>query len=121
MRKIPLDFTDRIRVVANVHDLDVDRYLIEVEFRHIDGRTATATLPRGIIKSGSEALKELLDRGAKLPTGPGAGAQLADLLNVTPDRTYLGQTPTRSSMRAENPAKRLSRPLWEACRVGSTD
>jgi putative DNA primase/helicase len=88
MRKIPLDFTDRIRVVANVHDLDVDRYLIEVEFQHIDGRTATATLPRGIIKSGSEALKELLDRGAKLPTGPGAGAQLADLLNVIPDRTY---------------------------------
>jgi putative DNA primase/helicase len=88
MRKIPLDFTDRIRVVANVHDLDVDRYFIEIEFRHVDGRTATATLPRGIIRSGSEALKELLDRGAKLPTGPGAGAQLADLLNVVPDRTY---------------------------------
>jgi putative DNA primase/helicase len=88
MRKIPLDFTGRIRVVANVHDVDVDRYFIEVEFRHVDGRTATATLPRGIIRSGSEALKELLDRGAKLPTGPGAGAQLADLLNVVPDRTY---------------------------------
>jgi hypothetical protein len=53
MKKTPVDFTGRIRVTANVHDLDLDRYFIEVEFRHIDGRTATTTLPRGIIKSGN--------------------------------------------------------------------
>ena len=44
--------------------------------------------------SGSEALKTLLDRGARLPTGPGAGAQLAHLLSDIPDRTYriIGKT-----------------------------
>ena len=34
------------------------------------------------------ASNELLDRGANIPTGAGAGAQLASLLSVIPDRTY---------------------------------
>jgi putative DNA primase/helicase len=88
MKKTPVDFTGRIRVTANVHDLDLDRYFIEVEFRHIDGRTATTTLPRGIIKSGNDALKELLDRGAVLPTGSGAGNELAAVLRAIPERVY---------------------------------
>ena len=88
MKKSTLNFTDCLHVVANVHDLDLDRYFIEVEFPHIDGRTATTTLPRSIIKSGSEALKELLDRGAVLPTGTGAGTELAGVLRVVPERKY---------------------------------
>jgi hypothetical protein len=34
------------------------------------------------------ASNELLDRGANIPTGAGAGAQLANVLGVIPDRTY---------------------------------
>jgi putative DNA primase/helicase len=88
MKKTPLDFTDRIRVVANVHDLDTNRYLVEIEFRDIQGNGSNALLPRSIIRSGVNASNELLDRGANIPTGAGAGAQLASLLSVIPDRTY---------------------------------
>jgi putative DNA primase/helicase len=88
MKKMPLDLTDCIRVVANVHDLDTNRYSVELEFRDVKGGWLNELLPRSIIRSGVSALDELLDRGANLPTGPGAGAQLAALLSVVPDRTY---------------------------------
>jgi putative DNA primase/helicase len=88
MKKKALDFGDCVRVVANVHDLDINRYSIEVEFRDIKGNWSHDILPRNIIRSGGDALDELLGRGAVLPTGPGAGAQLANLLSVVPDRTY---------------------------------
>jgi putative DNA primase/helicase len=88
MKKTPLDFTDRIRVAANVHDLDTNRYSIELEFRDINGTWSHVLLPRSIIRSGVNALNELLDRGANIPTGAGAGTQLANLLGVTPNRTY---------------------------------
>jgi putative DNA primase/helicase len=94
VKKTPLDFTDRIRVVANVHDLDTNRYSVELEFRDVKGGWVNELLPRSIIRSGVSALDELLDRGAHLPTVPGAGAQLASLLSVVPDRTYriIGKT-----------------------------
>src|SRR6266446_3401231 len=88
MKKTPLAFPDRIRVVANVLDLDTNRYSIELEFRDIHGKWSHVLLPRNIIRSGIGALDELLNRGAQLPTSPGAGAQLASLLSVIPDRTY---------------------------------
>ena len=34
------------------------------------------------------ALNELLDRGAVLPTGTGAGTELAGVLRVVPERKY---------------------------------
>src|ERR1700738_3608898 len=71
MKKPPLDFTDCIRVVANVHDLDTNRYSIELEFRNTKDEWSSAILPRRITSSGYGALKELLDLGAKLPTAPG--------------------------------------------------
>ncbi len=88
MKKTPLAFPDRIRVVANVLDLDTNRYSIELEFRDINGKWSSAILPRRITSSGYAALKDLLDLGAHLPTGPGAGNQLASLLSLPPDRTY---------------------------------
>src|SRR5260370_14296920 len=88
MKKTPLDVTDRIRVVANVLDLDTSRYSVEVTFRDINDNWSNAILPRGIIRSGVRALEELLNRGARLPTGPGAGTHLADLISVIPERTY---------------------------------
>jgi hypothetical protein len=84
--KKPLDFTDRIRVVANVHDLDTNRYSVELEFRDVKGGWVNELLPRSIIRSGVSALDELLDRGAHLPTVPGAGAELASLLSLVPDK-----------------------------------
>src|SRR5258707_15458372 len=86
--KKPLDFTDRIRVAANVHDLDTNRYSVELEFRDIKGKWSNVLLPRNIIRSGIGALDELLARGAILPTGRGAGAELANVLSRVPDRTY---------------------------------
>ena len=94
MKSKKLTFTDCIRVVANVHNLDLDRYFIEIKFRDIHGHWAHATLPRGILGSGSEALKDLLGRGAALPTRKGAGAKLVSVLNVIPDRKYRTTTKT---------------------------
>ena len=88
MKKTPLNLADRIRVIANVHDLDTNRYSVEVEFRNTRDEQARAMLPRRITSSGHLALKELLDLGAKLPSGPGAGVELGKLLSVVPDRTY---------------------------------
>src|ERR1700730_1622752 len=88
MKKPPLDFTKCIRVVANVLDLDTNRYSVEVTFRDINDNWSNAILPRRIIRSGVRAIEELLNRGARLPTGPGAGAHLADLISVIPERTY---------------------------------
>ena len=81
-------------MIANVHDLDTNRYSVELEFRDVKGGWVKELLPRSIIRSGVSALDELLDRGAHLPTAPGAGAQLASLLSVVPDRTYriIGKT-----------------------------
>jgi Domain of unknown function (DUF927) len=86
--KTPIDFTKCIRVAANVLDLDTNRYSVEVTFRDINGNWSNAILPRGIIRSGVRALEELLNRGAQLPTGPGASAQIASLLSVVPNRIY---------------------------------
>ena len=77
MKKKPLDFSDCIRVVASVHNLDTNRYSIELEFRKEDGQWSSVLLPRKIIRSGISVIDELLDRGAGLPTGSGAGSQLA--------------------------------------------
>jgi putative DNA primase/helicase len=88
MKKTPLDFTDCIRMVSNVHDLDTNRYSVELEFRNTKDEWSSAILPRRITSSGYGALKELLDLGAKLPTGPGAGAELGQLLSIVPDKTY---------------------------------
>src|SRR5260370_33088495 len=87
MKKTPLDVTDRIRVVANVLDLDTSRYSVEVTFRDINDNWSNAILPRGIIRSGVRALEELLNLGARLPPGPGAGTHLPDLITVIPYRT----------------------------------
>jgi hypothetical protein len=88
MKTKPLDFSECIRVIANVHDLDTNRYSIELEFRDVRGNWSRDLLPRNFIRSGVSALDALLDRGAQLPTGAGAGAQLASLLSVVPRRTY---------------------------------
>jgi Domain of unknown function (DUF927) len=84
----PLDFTDCIRVVANVHDLDTNRFSIEIKFRRVDGQLIRTLLPREITKSGSTAMQELLGRGANIPTGPGTATELHKVLSVIPVRTY---------------------------------
>src|SRR3984893_12331892 len=88
MKKTPLNLADRIRVIANVHDLDTNRYSVELEFRNTKNERTRATLPRRVTSTGYGALKELLDLGAKLPTAPGAGAELGQLLSIVPDKTY---------------------------------
>jgi putative DNA primase/helicase len=88
MKKKPSNLSDCVRVLASVHNLDTNRYSIELDFRKEDGQWSSVLLPRKIIRSGVSALDELLERGGHLPTGHGMGTQLAALLNVTPDRRY---------------------------------
>src|SRR5271166_5500304 len=88
MKKKTLDFNDCVRVVANVHDLDTNRYSVELKFRNTKGEWSTVMLPRRITSSGHRALEELLDLGAKLPTGRGASAGLAEVIGVVPEHTY---------------------------------
>jgi Domain of unknown function (DUF927) len=87
-KKKTLDFGDCVRVVANVHDLDTNRYSVELKFQDIYGKWSKAVLARKIIRSGTSALDEMLERGANIPTEPGAGAKLRELLNIVPERTY---------------------------------
>jgi hypothetical protein len=87
-KKTPLDFNDCVRVVANVHDLDTNRYSVELKFRNTKGEWSTVMLPRRITSSGHRALEELLDLGAKLPTGRGASAGLAEVIGIVPEHTY---------------------------------
>ncbi len=88
MKQTPLNLADCVRVIANVRNLDTNRYSVELEFRNTKNERARATLPRRVTSSGYGALKELLDLGARLPTGARAGAELGELLSVVPDRTY---------------------------------
>jgi putative DNA primase/helicase len=88
MNQKPIDFNDCIRVIASVHNVDTNRYSIEIKFRHENGSWSNVLLPRRMIGSAFRAFDDLLDRGAYLPTGPGARAQLASLLSVVPERRY---------------------------------
>jgi putative DNA primase/helicase len=88
MKKAKSDLNDCIRFIANVHDLDLDRYFIELKFRDVLGKWSYAILPRSMIRSNGGVLGELLDRGAALPTGKGIGSKLISILNVIPDRKY---------------------------------
>jgi hypothetical protein len=88
MEKPTPDFTDCVRVVANVHDLDTNRYSVQLKFRNTKGEWSTAILPRRVTSSGHGALQELLDLGAKLPTGRGASAGLAEVIGIVPEHTY---------------------------------
>jgi uncharacterized protein (DUF927 family) len=73
-----------VRLVSTIHDIDNDRYSIEIEFRDVEGNTKRTVIPRSLIRSGSKALDELLQRGANLPGRHGAGAELRDLLSAAP-------------------------------------
>jgi hypothetical protein len=76
MKKTSVKLADCIRVIANVHDLDTNRYFVELDFQNTKNERIRAIVPRRITSSGHLALRELLDLGAKLPTGHGAGAEL---------------------------------------------
>jgi putative DNA primase/helicase len=75
---------DLIRLISTIHNIDDDQYFIEMEFRDVEGNTKRTVMPRSLIRSGSKALDELLQRGANLPGHHGAGAELRDLLSTNP-------------------------------------
>jgi hypothetical protein len=87
MQKTP-KLADCVRVLANVHDLDNDRFLLEIEFPRRDGQRICRTFPLEITKSGSTAKDALLRRGAHISTGPGIGGELLKVLSVVPQRTH---------------------------------
>jgi putative DNA primase/helicase len=82
MSKAKAQITDLIRAVSTIHDIDVDKYLIEVEFRTVEGELKRTTLARGLAPS--KALEKLLNEGATLP-GATASA-LSEVLRAEPDR-----------------------------------
>src|SRR6266436_1431389 len=75
---------DLVRLVSTIHDIDDDQYFIEVDFRDVEGNTKSTVMPRNLIRSGTKALDELLQRGANLPGRHGAGAELRNLLSSAP-------------------------------------
>ncbi len=79
-----MKFKDLVRLVSTIHDIDNDRYSIEIEFRDVEGNSKRTVIPRSLIRSGSKALDELLQRGANLPGRHGAGAELRDVLSAAP-------------------------------------
>src|SRR6266566_2308680 len=78
----------KVQVVANIHDIDLNQYFIEVEYTSVEGEQKRCMLPRSIMNAGSKAFEKLLDLGADLPSKHGAGTTLIrDLLNRAPRRT----------------------------------
>jgi hypothetical protein len=84
MKHSKIKVGDLIRLVSTIHDIDDDQYFIEIEFRDVEGKTKRTVMPRSLIRSGSKALDELLQHGANLPGGHGAGTQLRELLSAAP-------------------------------------
>ena len=82
MEKRAVSVKDLIRVVSIIHDIDVDKYFREVEFRSVGGELKHITLERGL--TGQNALKELLRAGATIPRGP--TKELMEALSAEPDR-----------------------------------
>jgi putative DNA primase/helicase len=80
MEKRAVSVKDLIRVTSIVHDIDVDKYFIAVEFRTVGGELKCVTLERGL--TGQNALKELLRAGAIVP--PGAIKELTEALRIEP-------------------------------------
>jgi putative DNA primase/helicase len=72
---------DLIRVVSTIHNIDEDKYFVEVEFRDVRGNLARTLLARGLIRPGSNVLEQLLNRGANFPSRQGAGAELLEVLS----------------------------------------
>jgi putative DNA primase/helicase len=82
MEKRTLSVKDLIQVVSIVHDIDVDKYFIEVEFHNVGGELKRITLERGL--TGQNALKDLLRAGATIPPGP--TKDLLEALSAEPNR-----------------------------------
>lgn len=68
--------TPRVRVIALVHDLDQGNYLLDLQFRSIDGGNGIVRIPRALIKSPGEIVGQLLDAGAVLPDEQKEAVQL---------------------------------------------
>jgi putative DNA primase/helicase len=84
MENSKMKLKDLVRVVSTIQNIDDEQYFIEVEFRDVEGNTKRTVMPGSLIRSGSKALDELLQRGANLPGRHGAGAELRDLLTAAP-------------------------------------
>jgi putative DNA primase/helicase len=82
MNMAKIKITYLIRAVSTIHDIDVDKYLIEVEFRTVEGQLKRTTLARGLAPS--KALEKLLNEGATLPGA--TAAALSEVLRAEPDR-----------------------------------
>jgi hypothetical protein len=81
MEKKTVSIKDLIHVVSIIHDVDVDQYFIEVEFRNVGGELKRITLERGL--PGQNALRELLRAGATIPHGQ--TKELTETLGAEPD------------------------------------
>jgi uncharacterized protein (DUF927 family) len=78
----PTNLKDLIRVVATIHDIDKNKYFIEVEYRGVEGQLKRTMLPRSLMRSGTRALERLLDEGAILPSGKAAATELLNVLGA---------------------------------------
>src|SRR5271154_4142588 len=82
MEKKAVSVKDLIRVASIIHDIDVDKYFLQVEFRSVEGELERTTLQRGL--TGPRALEKLLMEGAAIPSG--TAKELFDLLSAESDQ-----------------------------------
>jgi uncharacterized protein DUF927 len=74
---------DIVKVVSTIHDVDENRYFIEIEYLDVEAQRERTILPRGAIRPNGKALEKLLDAGADLPSRPGVGAELLRVLSAS--------------------------------------
>jgi hypothetical protein len=77
-------------VASIIHDIDVDKYFLQVEFCSVEGELERTTLQRGL--TGPRALEKLLTEGAAIPSG--TAKKLFDVLSAESDqvRRVTGRT-----------------------------
>jgi hypothetical protein len=80
MEKATVRVKELVQVVCTIHDIDIDKYFIEVQFSSVDGELKRITLPRGL--RGPTALEKLLNEGASIPHG--ATKELLEVLSAEP-------------------------------------
>ena len=87
-RPAPPDVGLAVSVVALIHDLDLNSYLLELCFQRIDGAEGAITIPRSLTASPQDVRRLLLDAGALLPTDTKAATALL--------QSHLAQAPPRT-------------------------
>ncbi|MBL0404415.1 DUF927 domain-containing protein [Microvirga aerilata] len=75
-----------VRVTALVHDIDQNKYALELKFRKVGGGSESLLVPRAALGRPGDVVKDLLNAGALLPNDPqSAVGFVTDALKQPPE------------------------------------